>query len=60
MKLPAKAHIAEMKSVAGINTDVATMTGLTKILNRKICRYATAALRNVRIVSSGTVCSNVI
>lgn len=60
IKLPTKAQIAEMKSVAGINSEVATMTGLTNIRKRKICTYATAALRNVRIVSSGMVCRRVV
>ena len=31
MKLPTKAQMAEMNSVAGINADVASSTGLTKI-----------------------------
>jgi len=55
IKLPAKAHTADMKRVAGIKTEVPIMTGFTKIRNRKMCTYATTALRTVRIVKSGTV-----
>jgi hypothetical protein len=60
MKLPTKAQIAEIKSVAGMNTDVATMTGRTNIRRRKTWTYATRALVNVKMVSSGTVCSRVV
>src|SRR6267154_3711052 len=60
MKLPTKAQIAEIKSVAGMNTDVATMTGRTNIRRRKTWAYATIALRNVKMVSRGTVCSRVV
>lgn len=60
MKLPTKAHIAEINKVAGIKTEVAIMTGLTNICNRKICAYATNALTKVRIVSMGTVCNRVV
>jgi hypothetical protein len=55
-----KAHTADMNKVAGMNTDVAAITGLTNICRRKICAYATAALKNVRMVSIGTVCSRVV
>jgi len=34
MKLPTKAQIAEINRVAGMKTDVATMTGFTKIRSR--------------------------
>jgi hypothetical protein len=54
-----KAHTADTNKVAGMNTDVATITGLTNTLRRKICAYATAALINVRMVSIGTVCRSV-
>jgi len=60
MKLPINAQIAEISSVAGMKTDVAIMTGLTKIRKRKICEYATNALKNVRIVSKGTVWRSVV
>ena len=60
MKLPTKAQIAEIKRVAGMNTDVATMTGRTNTRRRKRWTYATRALINVRIVSKGTVCSRVV
>lgn len=60
MKLPANAQTAETNKVAGINTEVAIMTGRTKIRNRSICEYATNALRNVRIVNMGTVCNRVV
>jgi hypothetical protein len=60
MKLPMNAHTADTNKVAGMNTDVATITGLTNMRRRKICAYATAALRNVRVVSIGTVCRRVV
>src|ERR1700678_874061 len=56
MKLPTKAQTAEMNNVAGTNTSVATMTGLTNILKRYTCTYAAPALRNVRRVNNGTAC----
>jgi len=34
MKLPTNAHMADMKSVAGMNTDVAIITGFTNTLRR--------------------------
>jgi hypothetical protein len=52
--------MAEMKRVAGMNTEVAIITGRTNICRRNICVYATAALRNVSIVKSGTVCSSIV
>jgi hypothetical protein len=60
MKLPTNAHRAEMNKVAGMNTEVAIMTGRTNIRKRSICEYATAALRNVSIVNMGTVCNKVV
>jgi hypothetical protein len=60
MKLPMNAHTADKNKVAGMNTDVAAITGLTNICKRKICVYATAALTNVRMVSIGTVCRRVV
>ena len=36
IKLPTNAHIAEMKSVAGTNTEVTITTGLTKTRRSKI------------------------
>lgn len=60
MKLPTNAQIAEIKSVAGMNTDVAIMTGRTNMRRRKTWAYATRALRNVNMVSRGTVCSSVV
>lgn len=59
MKLPTNAHTDEINSVAGINTDVATITGFTKLRRRNTCTYAASALRKTMIVSSGTVCSSV-
>ena len=38
MKLPIKAQRAETNRVAGMNTEVAIMTGLTKMRRRKICK----------------------
>jgi hypothetical protein len=60
IKLPMKAHNAEIKRVAGMNTDVAIMTGWTNIRRSRICVYAAIALKNVNIVSIGTVCNRVV
>lgn len=60
MKLPMKAQIADMKRVAGMNTDVAMSTGLTNIRRSIMCTYETTALKNVRIVSKGIVCSSIV
>jgi hypothetical protein len=60
MKLPTNAQTAETNKVAGMNTEVAIMTGRTNIRKRSICEYATAALTNVRIVNIGTVCNRVV
>jgi hypothetical protein len=56
MKLPMNAQSADTNNVAGMKTDVATMTGRTNIRNKNMCAYATAALTNVSIVNNGTVC----
>ena len=37
MKLPTKAQIAEINNVAGINTEVAIITGRTNTRSRKMC-----------------------
>ena len=37
MKLPTNAQIAEMNNATGMKNDVAIMTGLMKICNRKMC-----------------------
>ena len=60
MKLPTKAHIDEIKRVAGMKTDVAKMTGFANKLSKKIWAYDTIAARNVRIVKRGIVCSSVV
>ena len=60
MKLPTKAQTADMNSVAGMNTDVATMTGLTNIRKSSMCAYETMALRIMRIVVRGTVWRRVV
>ncbi len=36
MKLPTKAHSADISKVAGMNTEVATITGLTKMRRRNM------------------------
>jgi hypothetical protein len=60
MKLPTNAQIAEMRRVAGMKTEVATITGRTKMRRRNMWAYATNALKNVRIVSKGTVWRRVV
>jgi hypothetical protein len=60
MKLPMKAHTADMNRVAGMKTEVATITGRTNMRKRNICAYAARALMNVRIVSKGIVCRRVV
>lgn len=60
MKLPIKAHRADTSNVAGIKTEVATITGLTNIRRRNMCAYDTTALRAMRMVSKGTVCRRVV
>lgn len=49
-----------MNNVAGMNTEVAIITGRTNIRKSSICVYATAALKNVSIVNKGTVWSRVV
>lgn len=60
MKLPTNAQIAEINSVTGMNSDVATMTGLTNTRRRKIWTYDTIALSVIRMVSIGTVWRRVV
>lgn len=60
MKLPTNAQMAEIRRVAGMNTDVAIMTGRTNTRRSRMCVYAAIALENVRIVSIGTVCNRVV
>lgn len=59
MKLPINAQIEEINRVTGMNTEVAIITGRTKICNRNMCAYATAALTKVKMVRRGTVCRSV-
>jgi hypothetical protein len=60
IKLPTNAQTPEINKVAGINTEVAIITGRANIRRSSMCVYATNALMNVRIVNMGTVCNRVV